>query len=87
MSDNLEKRAQELIAEAAKQIIDYEASMESIKADIKAVKDEMKSEGINIKALTDAIKRYKAHLAGKADIENDLDEADLYLKVLKESLV
>ena len=81
-----EKRAQELITEAAKQIMDYEASMVSIKEDIKAVKDAIKGEGINTKALNDAIKRYKAIQAGKQNLESDLSEADLYLEVLKENL-
>lgn len=83
----LEKRAQEIILEAGKQIIKYQDAKKEIDEDIKDIKNDVKAEGINVKALNGAIKRYRAHLNGKVDLENDLDEADIYLEVLKENLL
>lgn len=83
----VEERAQELIVDAAKEVIAIEEKINEHKETIKDIKSEVKSEGINIKALNNAIKRYKAYLEGKNEVENDLDEADIYLEVLKEELV
>lgn len=79
----VEARAQELIKEAVKEIIATEDSIAELKANIKATKIEIKGEGINVKALNTAIRRYKAYLAGKVEEEDALSESDLYLEVLK----
>lgn len=87
MDGPLEKRAQELIKEAATEIIKYEDQIASLREDIKAVRTTAKDEGLNTTALNTAIKRYRAYLAGKKEVETTLVEADIYLEILKENLV
>lgn len=84
---NLESRAQELIIEASKEILAIEDDIKVKKETIKDIKDNVKSEGLNIKALNNAIKRYRAYLEGKKEVEFDLEESDIYLNVLQENLV
>ena len=84
---NLESRAQELIIEASKEILAIEDDIKIKKETIKDIKDNVKSEGLNIKALNNAIKRYRAYLEGKKEVEFDLEESDIYLNVLQENLV
>lgn len=78
----VEKRAQELILEATKEIINTEARIKDLQEQIKEVKNDVKGEGINVKALNTALKRYRAYLEGK-DVETDLEESDIYLEVMK----
>lgn len=78
----VEKRAQELILEATKEIINTEARIKDLQEQIKDVKNDVKGEGINVKALNTALKRYRAYLEGK-DVETDLEESDIYLEVMK----
>ena len=78
----VEQRAQELILEATKGIIELEGRISDFQGQIKEIKNDIKGEGINIKALNTALKRYKAYLEGK-DVETDLDESDIYLEVMK----
>lgn len=79
----VEERAQEIILTAAKEIIATEDSINELKENIKDIKADVKGEGINVKALNTAIRRYKAYLEGKSEVEEDLSESDIYLEVLK----
>lgn len=84
---SLEERAQTLIIDAAKEIISIQDEIDIKNETIKEIRADVKGEGLNIKALNSAIKRYRAYLQGKKEVENDLDEADIYLNVLQENLV
>jgi hypothetical protein len=53
---------------------------------MKRTKEDLKGEGINIKAFNSAVKRYKALISGKKSTEADLDEADVYLEILQENI-
>lgn len=78
--------AQELLTGMAKDIIALEDKMNNLKEEVNEIKKNAKSEGINPKALTVAIKRYREYIKGKKDTEVTLEESDLYLNVLQESL-
>ena len=79
----VDNRAKELILQAAKEIIATEERIAELQVNIKDMKNEIKGEGINVKALNTAIKRYKAYLEGKSSLEEELSESDIYLDVLK----
>lgn len=82
----VEKRAKELITEACQEILRLEGELEDIKQTMKRTKEDLKGEGINIKAFNSAVKRYKALISGKKSTEADLDEADVYLEILQENI-
>lgn len=82
----LEGRAQELLSNACTEVMRIQDLIEDHKESIKDIKDELKSEGLNVKAFNAALKRYKEILKGKKEEENTLSESDIYLEVFQQSL-
>lgn len=82
----LEGRAQELLSNACTEVMRIQDLIEDHKESIKDIKDELKSEGLNVKAFNTALKRYKEILKGKKEEENTLSESDIYLEVFQQSL-
>lgn len=82
---NVEERAQELIKSASTEIMVLEDKIAEYKEEIKEIKNDVKNEGILLKALNGAIKRYRAIQEGKSK-ELEITEEDLYLNVLLETV-